>query len=53
MKKANEIHNLDEFSCASQTQKDSCLKFEYFPGHIAENEQETRDQATNPTWFSV
>ena len=53
MPKANEIHTIDDFICASQTQKDSCLKLEYFPGHIAEIGQQTRGQATNPIWFAV
>ena len=53
MPKANEVHTNDEFICASQTQKDFCLKLEYFPGHIAEIEQETKGQTTNPVWFAV
>ena len=53
MPKAKEIHTIDEFVCASHTQKDFCLKLEYFPGHIAEIEREARGQATNPIWFAV
>ena len=53
MPKANEIHTIDDFICASQIQIDFCLTCEYFPGHIAEIEQETRGQATNHIWFAV
>ena len=46
--KARELHTIDEFLCASETQDEFCLKLEYFPANLADIEEETRGQAANP-----